>query len=262
MSAREQEVCPTMRSEAQPAVLLLDADRELAAGLSAEQRAVAHRHLRARVVGLEPGRWLPDTDSDWAGHLGFLVLDGIIARDVSVRGRCSAELVGAGDVLRPWDEAEDADLSIGHEWQWDVLEPTRLAVLDARTALVAGRWPAVVESLIARSVRRSRMLALQFALTQVAGVDVRLHLMLWHLADRWGRVTPDGVVLRVRLTHELLGRLVGAQRQSVTSALRRLAQDDLVHRLDDGAWLLQGAPDEVELEHASSRSSGPVPVAA
>lgn len=251
-----------MRAQPQPAVLLLDADRELAAALSQEERALAHRHLRTRVLTLEPGRWRPDATTDWSGHLGFLVLDGVIARDVSVRRRCSAELIGAGDLIRPWDEADDADLSIDHEWQWDVLEPARLAVLDARCALVAGRWPALLESLIARSVRRSRMLALQFALTQVAGVDVRVHLMLWHLADRWGRVTPDGVVLSVRLTHELLGRLVGAQRQSVTSALRRLAQDGLVRRLDDGDWLLRGAPDEVELEHTPCRSAGPVSVAA
>ena len=232
-----------MMQTTEPAVLLLDADRELAASIPAEGRAVVHRHLRSRVIALDRGPWRPEASADWTGHLGLLVLGGVMVRDVSVHGRCCAELIGAGDLIRPWDQLDDDDLSLAHEWQWDVLEPVRLAVLDQRTALIAARWPAITESLIARSLRRSRMLALQFALTQVAGVDVRVRLMLWHLADRWGRVTPDGVVLDVRLTHELIGRLVGAQRQSVTSAVRRLSDEGLVERLGQSGWLLRGAPD-------------------
>ena len=29
-------------------------------------------------------------------------------------------------------------------------------------------------------------------------------MLLWYLAERWGRVTPDGVIVPLRLTHETL----------------------------------------------------------
>lgn len=234
-------------------VLLLDADPDLGARLPDPELAVARRYLRARVEVVEPGPWEPAVVDGGAGQLGLLVLDGVLVRDVSVRGRCCAELLGAGDVLRPWDQLDEIDGSVGHACEYEALEPVRLAVLDARLSALLARWPSVIDALFERSLRRVRTLALQFALTQVSGVDVRLHLVLWHLADRWGRVTPDGVVLPLALTHQLLGRLIGARRPSVTSALRRLTREGLVTRTDDGTWLLRGAPDEVELEHVRER---------
>lgn len=242
-------------------VLLLDADPDLGASLSADEFAVARLHLRARVRSLEPGAWDASEDLDPAGHLGLLVVDGVLVRDVSVRGRCCAEVLGAGDVIRPWDQAEAADASVDHAYRWAILRRTRVAELDARLAHVVGRWPSVVSVLLQRSLRRVRAMALQYALTQVPGVDVRVHLVLWHLADRWGRVTPEGVVLTLPLTHETLGRLIGARRPSVTSALQRLGRDGLVIRRDDGAWILRGAPNEVELEHESRTRQRP-PLAA
>ena len=230
-------------------VLLLDADPDLGAGLSAADFALARRHLRARSRVLERGPWDPTERPEPSGRLGLLVIDGVLVRDVSVRGRCCAEVLGAGDVLRPWDQAEEIDASVGQAYRWEVLRQARIAELDVRLGHVMGRWPSVMSALLQRSLRRVRMMGLQYALTQVQGVDVRVHLVLWHLADRWGRVTPEGVLVRLPLTHEMLGRLIGARRPSVTSALQRLAREGLVSRTDDGAWLLCGAPDEVELQH-------------
>jgi CRP/FNR family transcriptional regulator, cyclic AMP receptor protein len=237
----------------EPGVLLLDVDPDLGAGLSDTEFALARRHLRARVRLVDGGPWEPTTGLVPDDHLGLLVLDGALVRDVSVRGRCCAEILGAGDVLRPWDQADAMDSSVDHAYRWEALERTRLAELDGRLAAVLARWPSIVTMLLARSLRRVRTMGLQHALTQVKGVDVRLHLGLWHLADRWGRVTPGGVVLGLPLTHEMLGRLIGARRPSVTSALQRLDREGLVRRTDDGAWLLRGAPDEIELQHESSR---------
>ncbi|HEV2062031.1 MAG TPA: helix-turn-helix domain-containing protein [Solirubrobacteraceae bacterium] len=243
-------------------VLLLDADPDLGVGLSDEEFAVARRHLRARVRVLDEGPWNPPDARDRAGDLGLLVVDGVLVRDVSVRGRCCAELLGTGDVLRPWDQTDAVEASVGHSFRWEVLQRTLLAEIDARVVATLGRWPSIASALVGRSLRRVRTMGLQYALTQVQGVDVRLHLALWHLADRWGRVTPEGVVLRLPLTHQLLGRLIGARRPSVTSALQRLHRDGLVVRTDDGAWLLHGAPDEVELQHEPSRRRAELTAAA
>jgi CRP-like cAMP-binding protein len=55
-------------------------------------------------------------------------------------------------------------------------------------------------------------------------VERRLLLKLRQLAERWGRVTPEGVRLDLRLTHQELADMVGAVRESVTLALGRLAR--------------------------------------
>ena len=65
--------------------------------------------------------------------------------------------------------------------------------------------------------------------------------LLWHLAERFGRVAPDGVVLGLRLTHRMIGELVGAQRPTVSLALTSLLEDGLVARRDDGTLVLDAA---------------------
>jgi len=70
-----------------------------------------------------------------------------------------------------------------------------------------------------------------------------LATLFWHLAKRWGRVTPDGIRVRLRMSHELLGQLVGCRRASVTTALHRIDDSGLLRR-SDGTWLLRGSPPE------------------
>jgi CRP/FNR family cyclic AMP-dependent transcriptional regulator len=103
-------------------------------------------------------------------------------------------------------------------------------------------WPEIVIALFERSVQRSRMIAFQLALSHVRRVDARLLLLFWRLADRWGRVTPGGVVVPLRITHAALGKMAGAQRPSVTTALKQLQQAGSLKRCPDGTWLLSGEP--------------------
>jgi CRP-like cAMP-binding protein len=109
---------------------------------------------------------------------------------------------------------------------------------------------------MSRAVGRTRRLAFQQAIGHLTRVDTRLLLLLWHLADRWGHVDRDGVLLPLRLTHQTLGRLVGARRPSVTTALNQLAAQDLIRRRADGSWLLLGdALDDLEeLERRHGRA--------
>jgi CRP-like cAMP-binding protein len=68
-----------------------------------------------------------------------------------------------------------------------------------------------------------------------------------HLADRFGKVTPAGITIPIRLTHQDLGKLVGATRQSISAALAQLAQSRALARRADGSWLLNpGMPEELE----------------
>lgn len=53
-------------------------------------------------------------------------------------------------------------------------------------------------------------MALQGLAAHLPRVEDRLLLTLWMLAERCGRVTPEGIVLPLALSHEALGRLAAA----------------------------------------------------
>jgi CRP-like cAMP-binding protein len=83
------------------------------------------------------------------------------------------------------------------------------------------------------------------AIVHQARVDVRLRMLLWHLAGRWGRVRSDATVVPLRLTHTLLADLVAARRPTVTSALADLARRGLMRSSPDGWMLFGDAPVEL-----------------
>jgi CRP-like cAMP-binding protein len=99
-----------------------------------------------------------------------------------------------------------------------------------------------------RGTRRAHHLAVALAIAHHQRVDDRLLLTLWHLAERWGRVHGDGIVVPLPLSHQRLADLVGAQRQSVTTAMGGLTRSGVVSRRDNGDWVLHGPPPE-ELRH-------------
>ena len=221
-----------------PRVPILELDADLAEGVHPDQRALATRYATAPVVQLSPGPWMPDDNGE--GSIGLLVLEGMMTRSVGLGVRVTTELLGEGDLLRPWDhDAGGAQFTM--HWQWSVLETARVATLDRRFAAVVARWPALVDALVSRALRRSRMLAFQLALAQVKRVEDRLLLLMWQLAERWGHVSPEGVYMTVPLTHETLAMLVAARRPTVTTALGALMRDGRLERQEDG-WLLHGSP--------------------
>lgn len=202
---------------------LLRADPALGRRIAQEERELASSHLVAPVVRIPTGSWRPDPDPS-SRPLAYLVLDGTLLRSCRVGERWSTEILGREDVLRPWDEADDITVHA----HWQVLESLQLAIIEQRLVRVAGRWPEVLDELLARTVRRSRNLAVLRSVCGIRRLDVRLLVLLRLLAGRWGRVSSRGIHVGVRLTHETLARLAGAQRPSVSTALARLRGDGLV----------------------------------
>lgn len=168
---------------------------------------------------------------------GVLVLDGVLAFNVRVGDRVAAELLGPGDLLESCDQADEDLLACSVSWR--ALLPMRFAVLDASFAERVRPWPQLVHALLLRTGRRTRNLNMQRAIACQPRLDLRLALLLWHLAARWGRVEPGGIRLPLPLTHQLLGRLIGAERPSVSHALSRLARAGLVTGHGD-EWHLHG----------------------
>jgi CRP/FNR family transcriptional regulator, cyclic AMP receptor protein len=191
-------------------------------------------------MNLPRGRWEGQRTDLSSGGIGLLVLHGLLIRRVGVGGGFGAELLGEGDLLRPW-QGEGAQSTLAPTTGWRVLEPARIAVLDAHAAVRFARYPELTGRLVAKALERSRNLASGMAIVHHTRVEVRLHMLFWHLADRWGRVRSDGVLLPLRLTHAILADLVSARRPSVSTGLSELARQGLVERVGDG-WLLRGEP--------------------
>jgi CRP/FNR family cyclic AMP-dependent transcriptional regulator len=228
------------------AVLRLDPD--LGAGLPAGERASAAASCTARALEIPRGSW--DASSAGAAAegpsgFGLLALSGIFCRRVVQGRRYGAELIGPGDLMRPWDLVGDWS-TIPTEPSWTVLEPSRVALLDATFARRAAPFPAIAEALTKRALLRSRYLAILIAIISERRIETRLTMLFWHLADRFGRMRGEWVEVPVPLTHSLLAELVAARRPSVSSALSRLDEQGVLRRTGSG-WSLSGsAPAEYQ----------------
>jgi hypothetical protein len=214
-------------------------------------RQAAEDLIRLRVPGLriQPGPWIGPQERHGC-HFGFLIIEGVMARRVSFGRRTATELLGRGDLILPWVPQLPVE-TITAEARWQVLEPVHVAVLDTEFARRVARWPHVAAALLERSTERARMLAFQQVASHIPGLEARLLAILWGIADRWGRVTSDGVLVPVKLTHATLAELVGASRPSVSTVLKLLEREGVLGRHRDG-WLLKGhAPPELGTDAAT-----------
>ncbi len=227
---------------AERTVALLDLDPDLGTGLSRERMARAAHELRVQVVTLPRGQWAgcggvsPDRY-----HVGLLVADGVIARETVLEDTVSTELLGPGDFLRPWAAGEGEEL-LQKRVRWQVLADARLAMLGDSLGAALPRYPEVNTALIDRACVRAQRLATSQAISHLNSVDRRLMALFWHLAERWGRVTGDGIVVPLAISHRLLAELVGARRPTVSTALAALDRQGRLTRREDGTWVLHGEP--------------------
>jgi len=220
--------------------VVLDEDADLAGLIPDPVLPTARQASVATTVDLPTGSWDAREDSDRAREgYGLLALGGVLVRRVGFGGRFGAELLAAGDLLRPWEY--DGDDTIGFETTWRVLAGTRLAVLDLSWSERMARYTKVGPALAGRALARSRRLAAMMAISQQPRLDERLWMLFWELADRHGRVHADGVYIDLPLTHEVLSHLVAARRPSVSGALSKLAEQGRVRR-DGRRWVLSGDP--------------------
>ncbi|MGH2871598.1 MAG: helix-turn-helix domain-containing protein [Solirubrobacteraceae bacterium] len=223
-------------------VYLLDADDDLAEQFEIRTRLAARQGTTVRVMTAEVG------DCDLRAILegvrngfGLLVLDGLLACETHVGQRTATELVGAGDLVQALGERTDAMLERTDSWR--VLWPTRFGLLDSEFTERVHPWPQIAQALLRRASRRTADIDTLRAISCHPRLEVRLDLVFWHLAARWGRVEPSGIRLTLPLTHRLLGQLVAAERPSISHALARLSQAGLVTGAP-GDWHLVGTHED------------------
>ena len=220
---------------------VLEQDPELAENVDPKRVAAASANARAVVIDVECGEW---AEQQWPRNvrdgLGLLILDGLLLRHVDLDGRFGGELLARGDLLRPWHR-EHFGATVPRRLGWRVLRHCRLALLDLDFAKRIAAYPEIHGQLLDRALRRSRYLTVNMAIVHQPKVETRLHMLLWHLADRWGTVRKDDVLVPAKLTHSIFAALVAARRPTVSAALSALEHNGQIARSPDG-WLLYGAP--------------------
>ena len=223
-------------SRSVPHASLLDLEPDLAQDLDPDQHHALRRRTLVPSVQLRPGLFDPQALA--AGGIpprGFLVIHGLVVRDVRIAGGVASDLLGPGDIL---SIAEADDVLVPVRTRWTSCSHARVALIDDEVLDVLERTPAIAGRLLLRAARQVSRLAVLRGVSQLPRVDQRLLALFWLLAERWGRVTGEGIVLPIAVTHETLGRMVGARRPTVSLALKDLAQDGSVARRADGSWLL------------------------
>ena len=227
-------------------VRLLEVDPDLGSFLTSDDLAQA-RQLAVPVVTVERG------DDDFPGveqrgGFGALVLEGMVLGELRVSDQLGMRLLGPGDIV-PLTESPPPMLVA--EASFRALPETRLALLGREVAFATARWPGLSSALQLRAAQQADRLAVQLVICQLPRVDQRLLALFWLLAESWGRVTPTGTTLPLKLTHEALGALIGARRPTVTLALGELTERGAVVHQTEG-WLLVEAPP------AASGKTGPM----
>jgi CRP-like cAMP-binding protein len=174
-----------------------------------------------------------------------LALEGLLVREVIVADEVAAEIVGPGDVV---PVAADEHRLVPSAVRWTAIMPARLAVLGTRFDSTLLRYPEVALTLLDRQRQRAERLVTLQAVSRLKGVERKVLALMWLLADRWGRMTGEGVVVPVTLQHSVMANLVGARRPTVSSAIGRLQRRGALGRRDDGAWILHERPEALRSE--------------
>jgi CRP/FNR family transcriptional regulator, cyclic AMP receptor protein len=245
-------VSTTRSAATSRAVRVLEADPDLGAGIPRDQWQLATAASSAPAFEFERGPWRFEPPPE-PGSFGALILAGMMLIRIDAGSRSHIEMLGPGDLVSPW-VGTGTELSAPSVLTASVVARARVALLDRRFALRTARWPEIHAGLIQRSIDRSRRLSLQSAINALPRIEERVEVTLWELAYRFGRVTREGIVLELPISHSQLADIVAAQRPSVSTAVVRLEDQGQISRSARRTWVLRGDPPE--MLSALARQSG------
>jgi len=216
---------------------LVDAWPELARFVPSADLALGRRALVAPVITAKDEDVFERLGVRAGRALTLLVVEGVVLKVTRFAGRSALELLGPGDFVAPpltaARQVESPAVS-----RYTAHGVTSIAVLEVRFRRAARRWPGLFDCLQEHLGRQAHRASRHLAILHLPRVEDRIVALFADLAERFGRMTPDGIVLDLPLTHQVIGDLVGSRRPTVTLALQTLAADGVVERLDDGRWRL------------------------
>jgi CRP/FNR family cyclic AMP-dependent transcriptional regulator len=227
-------------------VRILEVHPDLGEDLGPAAFEEARRLLTAPLLELPTGLWSPaevaESPAVRGRPFGCIVTSGVIVREVLLADRVSTSLFGPRDVLG-MDDLSDVSLPVRSRYL--IASPSEIVPLDDRFLGAARRWPRLIAGLMDATTSQVGRGCVHQAVSQLPRVEDRLVALFWHLADRWGHVGPEGITLDLPLTHEALGRLIGARRPTVSLGLQVLGEREMLTRTTNGGWLLSTGSIEV-----------------
>ena len=206
-------------------------------GLGPGDREFAQLASMSEAVEVLAGAELPE--ADLSGAIGIVSVGRLAVVVDAEAGRSrTIALLQEGDALAlsegGWPGAPGARVRAAIDAEVLVLARPLDEMLCADATL--GTW--LLRALAAAVADRE----LSAAIALEPRLERRLILKLRQLADRWGKVTPEGVRLDLRVTHQELADMIGGARESVTVALGRLQEQGevivrrrtvILRRMDD-----------------------------
>src|SRR3954469_8946349 len=184
MAARDRLPSLAQTAPRRERVIVLEADRGLCEVVDPGRAGRARAASRAAAAARRAGSWDAARDAALARDgFGLLILEGVLVRRVGVEGRFGAELLSAGDLLRPWQHDGEAG-ALPFEMAWRIVAPLRFAILGRAWAARMAPYPEVAAELVGRALERSRRLATLMAIAQQPRLDQRVWLVVLGVAGR------------------------------------------------------------------------------
>ena len=85
-----------------PVAFVLEADPDLGRNIDPAEWEVVRRACRGELLHVPRGPWPAASEAAMRGDVvAFVIVDGLLAREINLRDRCMVELLGHGDVLQP-----------------------------------------------------------------------------------------------------------------------------------------------------------------
>lgn len=197
---------------------------------------VPNRGLLRREIAITAGPFeIGPLTGDHRGCLGLLVCDGLITAQLGAGRGQVAWLLGAGDLIRPW---ELTHLPLAQSSEWRALTDAKIMRIERGPE----PDPVAIDRVLSRANRTTHWLLATSLILSSPSIAERLLLLFALYGERWGKVTPEGVRIKLPLTHQLLGRLCGARRPTVTLAIKSLEEHGSVTRVSPDVWLLHQHP--------------------
>ena len=242
---------------------LVAIDAGLTAAIPTDDRPQAARvRLPTRLIS--PGIVELDGSGLPPSAFGMLIISGTLTQAVHLSDRTISELLLTGDLFAPW---KPSPATPERRARLTALEHVEVAILDHRFIKAAAHWPGLMICIHRRLNDHQHRLATHGAICQLPRVAQRVIAIMWHLAARTGRITADGTVVPHPLSHCAIADLIGAQRSTVSLAVKQLEAEGHLIRRADGTWLLPGFNDGVTFDgltaipsSSSASSTKPFPV--
>jgi CRP/FNR family cyclic AMP-dependent transcriptional regulator len=219
-----------------PRISLPEVLPEIAAHIPTDDHELAQQVLSVPTLQAtdEP---LDDLLATTPTAFDFIIVDGIVLKQTSYAGRHALELHGPGDVLAP-PLTGSRQIESPAVCSYRAHGEVRLAVLEERFRAAARRWPGLADVLHDHLARQTHRASMRLARLHLPRAEDRILALFSDLGERFGRVTPDGIVIDIDLTHDLIGQMIASRRPTVSLALEQLSQARQLTRSDGGQWNL------------------------